>query len=94
MAVESVWEPRGISTIRGYQTAMTLLDTSSGPLNHLRLLIESEVAAYKNELVSSKAAQQLLPNTVVNRGGLPRLLCYYVQTDGNINEALAAGVLE
>jgi len=94
MAVESVWEPRGISTIKGYQTAMTLLDTSSGPLNRLRLLIESEVTAYKKELVSSKAGLiRSWPEKIELHGWFVRLLPGGHQTAHNHPDGWLSGVI-
>jgi hypothetical protein len=92
-SLESVWEPRGISTVKGYQTAPSLFNSPVGALSRLKEIIGKEVAAYRNaHQADQNTFIQNWPERTEIRGWFVRLVSEGYQAVHNHPEGWLSGV--
>lgn len=92
--LESVWEPRGISTRKGYQTAPTLFRNPTPALARLEEIIREEARHYRTSFgdVSIPLLGEWPENTIVN-GWFVRLVQQGHQHTHNHPDGWLSGVL-
>ena len=91
--LESVWQPRGISTVKGYQTAPSLFRRPTAALSRLKEIIDTEVAEFrKSHEASQNSFIQNWPAKTKLNGWFVRLVSEGFQSVHNHPEGWLSGV--